>query len=264
MHLVGQQLRRGWLVSGQRHRCLLGVRRGLDAAKGRDIIRTADLTIRVEDVAGATTRAEDLTRVAGGLVFGEQSSSTPGHPEDARTTLTLKVPPAGYGDLLTGLSRLGTRLRQVQHAEDVTSQVVDVDSRLATQRRSVAQIRALLDRATTVGQVVQVEGELTRREADLESLEAQRKQLAEQTSLATVTVALEAPPARGAPPKAADHNAFVTGLADGWDAFTASTAAAATVVGAVLPFLVLVLLLALPAWLLLRPRRPAVIVEPTE
>ena len=37
-------------------------------------------------------------------------------------------------------------------AQDVTDQVVDVDSRVRSQRASVARIRELMDRATKLGE----------------------------------------------------------------------------------------------------------------
>ena len=82
-----------------------------------------------------------------------------------------------------------------QSADDVTGQVIDVAARISAQRASVARIRALLAKATTLGQVVQVEGELTTRQAALESLEGQAAALADQTSLATATVTIVGPKA---------------------------------------------------------------------
>lgn len=255
----GAQSLRGSSVGGAAKAVSLDViRTAPDAGQGRDIIRTAELTVRVKDVAAATEQAQDLATGSGGLVFAEEASASPGRPQDARTTLTLKVPPAGYAGLLEALGGLGTRLRQTQHAEDVTGQVVDVASRVASQQRAVAQLRALLDRADTVGQVVQVEGQLARREADLESLQAQRKALAAQTALATVTATLVGTPRAAVAPVAApkdDRNAFVTGLTNGWDAFTATLAGVSTVLGALLPFLGLALVLGIPTWLVVRRLR---------
>jgi predicted nucleic acid-binding Zn-ribbon protein len=55
-------------------------------------------------------------------------------------------------------------------AEDVTDQVTDVEARVATQRASIARLRVLLDDAADLRDVVTLEGELARREADLDSL----------------------------------------------------------------------------------------------
>ncbi len=105
-----------------------------------------------------------------------------------------------------------------QESSDVTEQVVDVESRIASQRASLERMRTLLAKANTIGEIVSVETELTRREADLESLLAKQKNLALQTELATLALTLTA---KGEEPVAEDPDrGFLAGLKGGWDAFT--------------------------------------------
>ena len=85
-----------------------------------------------------------------------------------------------------------------QTSQDVTQQTVDVASRLATQKASIARVRALLARATKISDIILIEGELSNRESNLESLEAQLTSLNDSVDLATLTVTLT--PA-GAPTK---------------------------------------------------------------
>jgi hypothetical protein len=82
--------------------------------------------------------------------------------------------------------------------------------------------------------VLALEAELTRRQADLESVDAQRAALADLASLATVTVRLTTPedaeiPGPELPP-------FLQGLEAGWEALLASTDVVLVVLGALLPF----------------------------
>jgi hypothetical protein len=209
-------------------------------AADRAVVRTASLQVRVGgdgDVLAASRRAASIAQGAGGYVTGENTSSDPEQPAKTVSELVLRVPNARLGGVLDQLGALGTLLQQRQDATDVTGQVVDLNARLVSQRASVERVRALLARATTIGDVVQIEGELARREADLESLEAQAKQLADQTALATVTVTLVGPniPAPVQPKPAG----FLAGLASGWHAFTAAGTWLLTAVGAALPFLLL-------------------------
>ena len=166
--------------------------------------------------------------------------------------MTLRVPPAEFRSTLKKLAGLGERLSQTQTAEDVTTQVVDTKSRLATQQRSVARVRALLGEAKTIGEVVQVEAELAKREADLESLEAQAARLKDVTELATIEVSLVGPDAEA--PVDDEDLGFLAGLRGGWDAFVQIILVGLTVLGALLPFLLTAALIAVPAWLIFRPR----------
>lgn len=226
----------------------------------RSVVRTGSLTVAVGDVAVAARQAADAARTAGGDVEQEDSSGT---GAEARATLRLRVPGPQLDPLVSRVAALGAeRDRQLQ-AEDVTDQAVDLDSRLATQRRSVARVQVLLDRAGNLGDVVRIEGELASREAELESVEARRAALRGQTDLATLTVQLQ--PVGPGPIRPAGPAGFGDGLSGGWRALLAAARVTALTVGALLPFLPLLVIGALVGRRLLRrpggPPRPPV---PTE
>ncbi|MEU6367897.1 DUF4349 domain-containing protein [Streptomyces sp. NPDC046931] len=217
------------------------------------IIRTASLTVRVKDVPKALEEARATTENAGGFVGSENTGrDAQGHE---RTRLVLRVPAGKYDEVLAALEGTGTLVDRTTKAEDVTDQVVDVDSRVKSQRAAVARVRELMDRATGIRDVVALEGELNTRQADLEALLARQASLKDRTSLATITLSLSATPVK----KAAKENGpgFLDALAGGWHAFVTLLRWIALAIGAVLPFAVLAALLAL-LWLrAVRPRLSA-------
>jgi hypothetical protein len=223
----------------------------------RDVVYTGSISVRVTDIRRATDRVESLALGVDGVVFSEQSSTNPRHPRYGDATMTIRVPPTAFGPTLDAVSRLGRELDRQRSAQDVTTQVTDTTSRLRTQQRSVDRVRVLLSRATTIGQVVQVESELSRREADLESLEAQLKKLDDLTSLATIEVHLTSPrpAAKVEPPKDDSELGFLSGLSGGWHAFVAIVLVALTVVGALVPFVLAAGLVGVPLLLVWRSRR---------
>ena len=87
--------------------------------------------------------------------------------------------------LRVGVAGLGTVVNQTQQAEDVTAQFVDLESRIATARDSVARVREFLGRTTNVNELAGLEAELTRRETELEQLVATQQGLAARAALAT-------------------------------------------------------------------------------
>jgi hypothetical protein len=165
--------------------------------------------------------------------------------------LVLRVPPTEFAGLRDRVAELGTEVSRSTSSQDVTDQALDVESRLATQRASVARVRALLEQARDLSEVVAIEAELTRRQADLESLEARSAALASQVRLATLVVRLVAP---GSALAEATAPGFLAGLERGWSALGSALAVAATVAGLALPFLVAAGLLAMPG-VALRGRR---------
>lgn len=214
------------------------------------LIRTAQLTVVVADVTGTAGEAGSTARAAGGVVAGDNRS---GSGADAHATLVLKVPPGRMDAVLDQLSRLGTEQSRSSSTEDVTEDVADIGSRVATMRASIARVRAILSRAEKIGDVVSVEGELSKRTTELESLQARQRALAGQVGYATITLQLRARPAAAATPPA-DRSGFLGGLTDGWDAFTATVGALLTGIGAVLPFLLLLVPIALAVRWVLRRR----------
>jgi Flp pilus assembly protein TadB len=134
-----------------------------------------------------------------------------------------------------------------------------VDSRIKSQRASVARVRELMDKATKLSDVVTLEGELSTRESDLEALLAQQSSLKDRTSLATITLSLSETPVKKAAAKDEDPG-FVDALAGGWHAFVTMLRWIAVALGAVLPFAAGAALLVV-LWMRFArnrlPRRPA-------
>ncbi|MFD5817355.1 DUF4349 domain-containing protein [Streptomyces sp. NPDC127038] len=209
------------------------------------IIRTASLTVVVKDVPRALDDARTAAEGAGGYV-GDETTTRDAHDHE-RTRVVLRVPSERYDAVLAGLAGAGKVVSRTAKAQDVTDQVVDVDSRVKSQRASVARVRELMDRAQKISDVVALEGELSSRESDLEALLAQQASLKDRTSLATITLTLSETPVRKAPKKDADPG-FLDALSGGWDVLVTVVRWLALAVGAVLPFAVVLGLIAL-AWL---------------
>ena len=215
------------------------------------IIRTASLTVQVKDVPKALDAARTTTEDAGGYVGDESTTrDADGHE---RTRVVLRVPTERYDEVLGDLQGSGKLLDRTAKAQDVTDQVVDVDSRVKSARASVARVRELMDRATKLSDVVALEGELSSRQADLEALLAQQASLKDRVGLATITLSLTETPVKKAAKD--DTPGFVDALAGGWHVFLTMLRWIALAIGALLPFAAVAALLA-ALWLrVVRTRR---------
>ncbi|MEU7377704.1 DUF4349 domain-containing protein [Streptomyces albidoflavus] len=222
--------------------------------KGVHLIRTAELHLRVKEVPSALASARSVVEGAGGYVGNESTRrDAQGHE---RSTVVVRVPQEKYEAVLDSLGEGGEVVSRRTSAEDVTEEVVDVESRLKSQRASVARVRELMDRAEKLSDIVSLEGELSSRQMELEALLAQQSSLKDRTSMATVTLQLTERTAK-TESKQDDGPTFTDALSGGWSAFVATLRWLTVVVGAALPF-VLALGLALLAWRFTRRlRRPA-------
>ncbi|MER6481630.1 DUF4349 domain-containing protein, partial [Streptomyces filamentosus] len=230
---------------------------GSKAQAGQHVIRTASLSVEVDRVAETAAEVRTVVADAGGRAESETTELVgEGY---AHSTMVLRVPQDRYDEVLVRLARTGRLLARTAEAQDVTDQVVDVESRIATQRASVARVRALMDRAGRLADVVTLEGELSRRQADLEALLAKQASLKDRTSLATVTLELKEKERVTVGDEVTDDSrpAVDEALSGGWNALVAVVAWTLVVLAALAPWLA-VALAAYAVWRwVVRPRRRA-------
>ncbi|MBT0769181.1 DUF4349 domain-containing protein [Kineosporia sp. J2-2] len=210
---------------------------------GTQQIRTARVRLTVEHVDEAATRVRELATGLGGLVQKEDTVTEPGEEGDS-SEITVRVPADRLDTAIGQLDSLGRRDEMSSTSKDVTTQVADLDSRVASQEKSVERLRALLDEATSVKDVIAIESELATRQADLESLQAQARAVADKVALSTLVVRLDPP---GAVEDEADAG-FLTGLGAGWTALRTGVTVLLTVIGALLPLAAGLAVVAVPVW----------------
>ncbi|GGO70701.1 lipoprotein [Nonomuraea cavernae] len=219
----------------------------------RQVVYVANMTVRAKEVTAAASRAKQIVTSAGGYLSKEESHFSDGG--DGSATLEFKVPPARYPEVLASLGKdLGKQLSVNQGTQDVTLQVADVDSRLKSAQEALVSLRTLLKKADTIGQVLEVEREISAREADLESLQARQKELAAQVGMATLTLNLVGP-VTVVPEPSEEPAGFLGGLAAGWSALKGFAMVALTVLGAVLPWLIVIVPVVLLVSFLVRRAR---------
>ena len=222
-----------------------------ESATQRSVISTGVVSLLDDDVAQARFDVQKVVDARGGEV-AEEKTQTDEDGEVSRSRLVVRIPVADFDDAmeeLEGVARLESSSRST---EDVTTEVIDNEVRIRAQTASLRRVEVLLARARSIRDIVAIEAQLTRRQADLDSLKSRQAYLDDQTSMSTITVFLAKPPEKAATAEEDDATGFVAGLRSGWHGLTAVLVGGATVVGALLPFSVLFLLVGYPAWLLVR------------
>lgn len=240
---------------------------------GRDVIVEMHVSMHSDDIArtvasisaqaaalGGGIASSDIdygTRVLPAPNAPAESAEEPATVDGGYAVLVVKVPPASVNNLLDGLADSGTVVAVNQSATDVTDQLVDLDVRIANARASVENVRGFMEQTTNLGELVSLESELTRRQTELEQLEAQQRNLADRVSLSTLTIEVRPTPATAdasevaAEPDEGIADAFRTG----WDAFVGAVFAVAFVVAVLAPFLAVALIIFLIAWMIGRRSR---------
>lgn len=201
----------------------------------RQIIRTADLSLRVPEVKTALESATSTANALGGFVA---SSFVVGEGPATSASITLRIPADRFDQAITNLQTLGETLSLSTNAQDVTIQVADTDARLKTLRAEEQQLRALLAQARNVREILEVRRTLAQTRQDIEALEAVLKSLRSQAALSTITANF-VQPSRLAPPQPRDW------LSEAWTRATNTLLA----VGKLLAEILVYALVFSPVWI---------------
>jgi Domain of unknown function (DUF4349) len=230
-----------------------GVGTTVKLAPASDIIYTAQLSVRAQDVGTAADKAARIAEGAGGYVSDETISADPDHPSQATATIQLKIPVASYPATLGQLAgRLGTQLSLQEQAQDVTEQVADVTSQVTSYEAAIAQLRALLSHAGSVGDLLSVQNQINNEESALEAMQAQQRALSHETSYATVTLTIIGPKARPVVHRPKAPPSLAGGLGAGWHALKVSVSWTLAFFGAIAPFAAIA---AIAGYVIFRGRR---------
>lgn len=227
---------------------------GDDAADAAETSSTSDAMVRTnydanEIVTGWTSltvgkprevaskvRAE-VTRL-GGRIDHESIESF----NEESVTLTARVPTAELEEFTTFLNGLGKVTESSINREQVGEEVRDLEARISALEVSTERLRSIMRNAKTTKDLLAAESKLAARQAELDSLKGSRKQLADQTAKATITVQLTGKSAAAT----VNPGGFKGGLINGWNAlvttFDNSLAAAGFLLPWVIPAALVVLL----------------------
>jgi hypothetical protein len=228
---------------------------GIDLGQiGRDVIIEMYVTLTSDDIGRSVASiSAKASALGGGVASSDVSYGDPQQPDTGYAILVVKVPPAAIDDLMAGLERAGTVRSITQSAQDVTEQLVDLDVRIANARESVENVRDFMERAEDLSDLVTLEGELTRRQTELERLEAQERNLSERVALSTVTV--EIVPTAAIPEPVVDDDSIADAFRSGWDGFVTMIWGIGYVFAVLAPFLGVALVVSLIVVGIVRRRR---------
>jgi len=234
-----------------------------DGAQERIIIRTADMSIVVVDTEQAMDNISQMVSENGGWVV---SSSVYQYAENAKTgSMSVRIPSDGFESFLNAISGLAVEVTRVSTSgEDVTEEYVDLTSRLANLEATADRVRNFLDETKTVEEALQVNSELSRLEGEIEVIKGRMKYLEQSSAYSMISIDLT-PDVLSQPLEVG-----------GWQPQGAARSALETLVATlqtlidvaiwfVIYILPLVLIIAVPVWLIVRyfrRRRAAQKVEP--
>jgi len=227
-----------------------------DAAGARDgdqqLIVTGYLTLTVERPAEAAADAARIVERAGGRIDARTEHAPEGEDKGS-AELTVRIPTTKLTQTLESLKELGTVEQVEQSQQNVTAQAQDLDARIKALRASVDRLISLMADADTTADLISIESALSERQANLESLESQKRSIDDLVQMSTYTLYL----GTQADAPVDEPDTFLSGLIAGWDAFVGFFSFLLVAFGVLLPWIALAGILAVVAVLVRRRVRAA-------
>lgn len=237
----------------------------------RDIITTAQLTLRVPRIE---TAAQELTALAekhGGYIessdigLGAQeptgelmdSSWDLAQPDDSGW-VSIRIPTAHLTAVMNAIGDEGQVLRSSISRHDVTSIALDLRARVDAATASVKRLTELMAKSDSLTDLIKAESALSERQAQLESYQQELKNLDEQVAMSTVQVQLT----QRVSVTQADPAGFGDGLLAGWNGLIIAMNAVVVALGFLLPWLVPAAVVVLVVWLIRRRHRTVAVQDP--
>ena len=216
----------------------------------RKIIRNAELSIESQNPEDSFRKVASLAESKSGFVVTSEAVQPSGEaePERMNVTVVVRVPAAQFETTVEEIRRLGSRVLQDKRTgQDVTEEYIDLQARLQAKRALESQFLEIMKQARQVSEALEVQSQLAEVRSEIEQLEGRRRFLENQSSLSTIRVNI-VPPVQIIE-RAGGGGSIKEAIRDG---LGAAMLIVMTLVRVLLASLPILILLALPAWLLVR------------
>ena len=155
------------------------------------IIRQGAITLQVGDIDAALAEAGSAVMSLGGYESGSQRT---GRGDAASAEVVYRFPSSSWEAALVAIRAVGEEvLHEESGTNDVTGEVVDIEARIRNLRVTEAAFQSIMDRATVIKDVLEVQAELTAVRSEIEQLSSRATNLREQAAMSTLSVTFVLP-----------------------------------------------------------------------
>jgi hypothetical protein len=162
------------------------------------LIKQASLVLIISDMDEAVETIQSIVRQAQGDVLNLQDYRSP-QGVAHQITLTVRVPQDRLEAVLADIQPLGTVQQQSLTAEDVSSQIVDLEARLRNLRKSESALLNIMERSGEIADVLEVSRELSQVRESIERIDAQQQTLKRRVAYSEIHLTLQSPTTTVAP-----------------------------------------------------------------
>ena len=154
----------------------------------RMVVQETNMSMLVKDVSQTLSELEKQAVAAGGYMVNKSISKPEGA---ANGYISVRVPIEKRESVLESFRGLGVKVvSENVGGSDVTDQYVDIEGRIASLNKTKAKIEAVLEQATKVSDLMDVQMQLSSIEQQIDSYKGQQKYLEQTAKLTLISVNL--------------------------------------------------------------------------
>jgi hypothetical protein len=150
------------------------------------IIKQAYLKFEISDLQGTYNQIQTATKTNKANI---QSDSQQKNYNNISRTITVRVPVENFNTFLESISKGVYYFDQKDiSSQNVTEQYIDLDSRLKTKRKLEERYLQILQKATKISEILEIEKQISTIREEIEAKEGQLKYLESRVAESTVTI----------------------------------------------------------------------------
>jgi hypothetical protein len=220
----------------------------------RKIIYNAEVKLVVEDLPKAEESLKELLKKHDGFIAQAEITGSAGSQRSGHWR--LRIPVEGFDTFLTELVKLGVPEVNKTDSQDVTDQFYDLQADIKNRKSEEESLRKLLEQTTgKMEDILTIRRELNQVRADIDQKEGRLRRLANLSSLTTINVTFREIKDYVPPQTPTFGSNIASTFSSSIDVLKSVGKGFVLFVVAITPWLPIVLLIAVTAWMMLRRRR---------
>lgn len=151
----------------------------------RLIVKTGSISVEVENVESSVEEIKQLVDYYDGYVsyLNVYETST-----GKQASVTVRIPSDSFDEAMDNVGLLGKEKGRTEDAEDVTEQMIDIDSRLNNLRAEEERLLELYNKTTEISDIISLEERIWEVRQEIEMYESEKEYLEKSVSLSSISI----------------------------------------------------------------------------
>lgn len=162
----------------------------VDASITSKIIYTASIDFETKDFNKTLESLDEKIKSYNGYVLSRELYKYGEDEEYTSAYYSIRIPVSNYNNFLNDREEIANVTSLSENADDITDTYIDLSARLENLKAEEETIRSLLDKATDMSDILEIEERLSEVRGDIESYQSQINYYDKVTEYATITISI--------------------------------------------------------------------------